>query len=194
MEKTGLDLFEVPLKDFNGYLYTVIKKAFYRWYYKERKGEKYLYFSTDQLESNLDSPEEAVFAQDLYEILLKKIQKSESKNNNTNEGRLAEVFKLRAFGYTQTDIADELNIDKQLSHYYNKKINLVLTNPFNGSRLKITKQISLNTWEKKIDQDDYEMDDENEFYRVYRHKESKDGLLVKLPSTKTNPYISNENS
>jgi hypothetical protein len=62
-------------------------------------------------------------------------------------------------------------------------------NPINGSRLKISRQLSLSSWEKKEDKDDYEYEDGNEFYSLYQHKESKEGLLVKLPTAKTNPYI-----
>lgn len=188
MEKTGLDLFEVQVKDFDSYLYTVIKKAFYRWYYKERRGEKYLYFSTDTLQSAMDSPEEITFAHDLYAILLDRVKGMESNNNNTKTGRLDEIFRLRSFGYTQQEVAEELGLSKQVINYYNNKIKM-LNNPINGSKLKITKQISLSTWQRKTDREDYELDDHNEFYQVYQHKESKEGLLVRLPAAKTNPYI-----
>src|SRR6478609_6745292 len=40
-EKTGNDLFTINLKNESGYMYTVIKKAFYRWLYAEGKNYTY---------------------------------------------------------------------------------------------------------------------------------------------------------
>lgn len=63
------------------------------------------------------------------------------------------------------------------------------TNPFNGSKLEVKKSISQSEWEKRKDKDDFELYDYNEYYNLYEHKESKEGLLVKLPEEKTNRYI-----
>jgi len=182
-DKTKLDLFEVPLRDFNQYAYTVVKKSFYRWWYHERIGSRYAYFSPDELQSGLASPEEALFARDLYDVLLKKLKEQNIPvNSNSNTERLEHVFRLKSIGYTVRDIADELNISKQAVTHYNKKMSLI--NPFNGNKLKISRIVTKKTWDDKDDQDDYERDDYNEYYELYKHKESGQGLLVRLGSDK----------
>ena len=59
-----------------------------------------------------------------------------------------------------------------------------LLNPFNGSTIKVSRIILSDTWEGKKDKDDYELEDENEYYKLYKHKESNSGLLVKQTYSK----------
>lgn len=73
MQKTGDDLFDLDLKDESSYLYTVIKRAFFRWYRRERRGESYKYLPTEVLESSHDDPEDTLIGKDLYEIFYKKL-------------------------------------------------------------------------------------------------------------------------
>src|SRR5690606_7334742 len=54
LRKTNDDLFAIPLKDEASYLYTVVKRAFFRWYYKERKGPKYVYSPAELLSTPVD--------------------------------------------------------------------------------------------------------------------------------------------
>jgi len=70
-----------------------------------------------------------------------------------------------------------------------RKQNQHWQNPFNGSRTHVTWVISEKHYEEKIDHNDYDLEDYNEYYKLYVHKESKEGLLVKLPTLKHNPYI-----
>lgn len=105
-----------------------------------------------------------------------------------NTKRAIEILELKLAGYGENEISRLLGITNPAVCRYTKNLEM-LTNPINGSRLKITKQISLGTWEKRTDQEDYVLEDYNEFYRLYQHKESKEGLLVKLPAGKHNQYI-----
>ncbi len=68
------------------------------------------------------------------------------------------------------------------------KIEYMTTNPFAGNKLKVTKVITQNQWDKRADHDDFEEDDYNEFYRLMKHK-SGEGWLIRLPEQATNPYI-----
>jgi len=98
-----------------------------------------------------------------------------------------QILELKLAGYIETEIAKILGIDKSRVARFTKKLQM-LNNPFNGSKVKITKHMSLSNWEKHGDED-YELEDYNEFYYLYKHKESGEGLLVKVPARRTNPYI-----
>lgn len=197
---TGCDLFEIPINNFKGYCFKLVRTAFYKWYYRERKGPNYRYFDAEELASNMVAPDEAITGRDLYGLLEKRLLEAEvdylipGKSAKRNEfrkrlrkERLVDIFRLRAAGYNGTDIADELKISNGLVTKYTKKMTLI--NPFNGSKLKISRTITKDIWDKKTDKEDYEVEDFNEYMELYRHKESKQGLLVRLPAQKTNPYI-----
>jgi hypothetical protein len=181
-EKTGYDLFEIELDNESSYLYTVIKKAFYRWNYHERRGEKYQYFPTDVLRGAFDAADEMVGATILQEAFEKKIalQAKHIVNNRVYETPLVEVFRLKALGHTQTEIAKDMGLSKQLINQYVKKIEemIDINNPFNGSKVKIRKKISEPSWDNRKDKEDFELYDENEYLRLFIHKESKEGWLV----------------
>lgn len=189
LERTGCDLFEVPVNHFESYCARVIRNSFYKWYRNEHTGGKYIYFTTDELQSGLASPEDILFGQDLYQILLNRIRDCEyEKPNHSNPERLETIFRLSAQGYEQSAIAKKLEVSKTVVAYYNKKIKMI-NNPLNGNKVQIKKSIGLYQWEKRTDHEDYVLEDYNEFYRLYQHKESKEGLLVKLPAEKRNAYI-----
>lgn len=80
--------------------------------------------------------------------------------------------------------------NRKLSHI--KSIEKMLTNPFNGSKTIIKKSITEAQWEKRTDHEDFELEDYNEFYKIYLHKESKESWLIKLKEQKFNPYLQNE--
>jgi DNA-directed RNA polymerase specialized sigma24 family protein len=96
-------------------------------------------------------------------------------------------------GYKGDEIAEELCISKSAVAHIRKQIKDLLqkmiSNPIRTSTLKIVTKISEGTWEKRTDHDDFELDDYNEFYQIYKHKESGEGWLVKLKEEKINPYI-----
>lgn len=70
-----------------------------------------------------------------------------------------------------------------------KTVKMLWINPFAGSKLAVTKVVTLKAWEDRVDRDDFEPDDENEYYALKKHKESGEGLLVRFPPKKVNPYL-----
>lgn len=111
-DKEGVDLFDIELKDENSFLYTIIKRAFFWWNYKERKGTKYQYLPVDILTSKFADPLERLIASDLLDIM----------KGIVAEDHLKMVLQLKGEGYKQTDIAERLGWSKQLINQYNKKI------------------------------------------------------------------------
>jgi hypothetical protein len=111
------------------------------------------------------------------------------------------VYELLKFGCTPTEIGQELNIfgvKKYIDNIKEAIHSMGYSNPFNGSHTKVTKAISQNTWQtskkgsvNRYDKSEYELEDYNEFYELYVHRESGEGLLVKLPDQDINPYIKN---
>lgn len=194
MKSTGNDLFGITLDGYNYYLSRIIRRSFLRWLRREHifspTGGRYVYFGVDELESGIASPEEALFGQDLYELLLTKLKENQATTGRPPSLSIEEIFTLKASGYTQSDIALSLGVNKDVISKYNKKMSF--TNPFNGSKLKISRIILKDTWNEKDDQEDYEQEDYNEYYELYRHKESGQGLLVRLNSSvkpKRNSYV-----
>lgn len=183
MKTTGNDLFAVEIDGYSYYLSTIIRRSFLRFLRKERlfdsKGERYIYFGNEELQSNLAAPDEAIFARDLYSILLKRIKDySHKAHASPNQSRFEEIFHLKSEGYDQVSIAEKLEVNKSTVNHYTKKMSLV--NPFNGNKLKITRTINKDTWDKKSDKEDYERDDYNEYFELWKHKESGQGILVRL--------------
>lgn len=167
------------------YVFNAVRFATYKHYSAHRaydgEGNKNYQFLRDY---EFVSPEEE---EDYVAHMLQGIKPTGNKKLHDK------VLRLLIEGKTIFEISWMLNrTTNQISsicRYALKKLKMIHNNPINGNKLKITKQISLSTWEKKIDQDDYDYEDGNEFYELYKHKESKDGLLVKLPTAKQNPYI-----
>ncbi len=196
LSREGEDLFELDLKNESSYLYTIIKRAFHRWYYKERKGERYKYFPPDDLSSKFDDPEETLIGKDLYEIFYKKLflatKETDNRHYRTERGRRLpmDIFRLKAEGYTQKEIADQLNTSKQLVNQYVKKIEemAVYNNPFSGSKTICKKKISETAWDKRKDKEDFEYEDENEMVKLYVHKESNEGWLITIKDPKGSEF------
>jgi hypothetical protein len=196
MDKEGEDLFELTLKNESSYIYTVVKKAFYRWYYKERSSAKYQYFSNDGLVSKFDSPEEQLIGKDLYQLFYQKLflatKPTDKRHYRTDKSRQLpmEIFRLKAEGYTQKEIADQLEVSKQLVGQYVKKIEEMAnyTNPFNGSRTVIKNRVSQSAWNGRKDHSDFELEDENEYLKLYVHKESHEGWLVVVSNPKGSEF------
>lgn len=62
-------------------------------------------------------------------------------------------------------------------------------NPFNGSKLEVKKTVTESQWDRRADKDDFEEEDVNEYYHLMKHKESKEGFLIRLKISERNPYI-----
>ncbi len=196
LDKEKEDLFEKELKKESSYLYTIIKRAFFRWNYHERKGSKYQYSGPEELGSKFDNPDDTLIGKDLYEVFYKKLfevtKETDKRHYRTERSRKLplEIFRLRADGYTQKEISDDLNISKQLVNQYVKKIEemAVYNNPFNGSRIICKKRVSETVWDKRKDHDEFEFEDENEMVKLFVHKESKEGWLVVVKNPKGSEY------
>ncbi len=127
--KTGNDLFSIELRNENQYLYTVIKYAFYRWVYHERK--KSVIRHTEWLEEGFnssDSPLEEVYKNDLHAILYDKLLITLSNLNHpkVNKKLPVQIFELKSQDYDDVSIAEQLNTSKQLVGQYVHKINHIL--------------------------------------------------------------------
>lgn len=85
-DKEKEDLFEIDLKDENSFLYTVIKRSFFHWNYKERKGDTYRYFGTDELQSKFDNQEDELIGKDLYTLFYQKLVIAFNQGENINLG------------------------------------------------------------------------------------------------------------
>lgn len=188
------DLFNVDYPSYPSYLYQAIKWAHNRWiqYEKVKSGRFQHGLKPDNIPI-FNSPLGTLVAQDLYEQLYQKLYlaTAPTKRKATRKRELAlKILKLLAQGNTQKDVAEQLNTNKQQVHYYTEKIReLMSINPFRGSTIEVNKVITENAWEKRTDQQEWEEDDSNEFYRVVVHSETKEGLLIRLRTPERNPYI-----
>jgi hypothetical protein len=187
-DRTGNDLFD----EHRGRVSQTVKNVFLnevgarRFMYRGQYYKKQ-YFGSDHLRAEGDpeetylNKEEAIFKDSLIDRIA----------DNLTPLR-ATIFALLREGYNQRQISKKLGVNPQNIQYHVTQIiqhNSMWINPFSGSKVKVTKTITLGQWEKRSDKDDYMEEDVNEYYRLMQHKESKDGLLVRLPSEKTNPYI-----
>jgi hypothetical protein len=62
-------------------------------------------------------------------------------------------------------------------------------NPFAGSKVKVSRKITLKEWNEEFKPAHYEQDDENEWYQLMVHKNTGEGLLIRLPGDSENKYI-----
>jgi len=200
--KTGEDILQ--LKTSNRWLYKCIRNEYFNQYnkynrYEEIDLENYIHYNNVTL--SLEAEErDAQFKKDIYDL----VQKEKDKAHKNMFGQfelyiLIKIYRLLSLGYKVKEIAEEIGISQALTSYYKKKIinhlkiNMANAwrNPFNGSKLQVTRRVSLKTWEGRMkeEQKEFEEEDFNEYYRLLRHIESGEGLLVRLPEEKTNPYL-----
>ena len=177
-KKTKTNLFDQPLP----LITTVVKHQWYdNWKWKEKS-----YEPLTNNETSGSTPLEELIASELieacYELMTDGIRKKR------NPKKTIEILELRLHGYCNAEIAKILNITKTAVAHYTKNLEMI-ANPFNAHKLIIKKSITEAQWLKRIDQEDFQEEDYNEFYKLYSHKESGEGLLVKLPVEKENPYI-----
>ncbi len=64
----------------------------------------------------------------------------------------------------------------------------MIKNPFNGSKTAVKKQLSEKSWKSRKDKSDFEMEDENEYCKLFIHKESGEGWIVKIRVPKGSEY------
>lgn len=90
--------------------------------------------------------------------------------------------------------------NEPLSSYFNKKSGHIkavhymsLNNPFAGSKIPVKRVISETQWDARQDHDDFELEDYNEHYKLWFHKEAQEGLLVRLKQPKEAFYITKLN-
>lgn len=139
LDKRGESIFDIELRNETRYLYTVIKRAFYRWYYHERRGPKYIYSNLERLQTE---PDKAYFSlqcstqgqsTDIHNIMMKchpiqhdilvasdNYQHIRSKYKHIP--RLLPILDLKAQGYSDSDVGRLLGVSKQVVKYYTDKI------------------------------------------------------------------------
>lgn len=201
MDKTGLNLLEQQYS--NRWLYKSVRNEYFNQYkrlsrYTEMDLETHLHINN--VVNDIEGEErDKQFKATIFNLLQSKHLNSQSKRNKTYDIEkqyrvFISIYELMKLEYSTKDISKSLEISEQLVSYYKKQIQSCLKmadlrNPFNGSKLKVTRRVSLKTWQEKIDHSDYDLEDENEYYAIYKHKESEEGLLIRLPDQKVNPYI-----
>lgn len=133
--KTGEDLFKKPLNNSSSYLFTVVKKAFYRWYYRERVGPNYIYSEAEDLVGTAN-PHEVLIAKETYEnfynIVYENTKPNENRHFRSTHGRELpmKILELTSQGYDQISIGDQLGVSKQVVNLHIKQIKQTLTNAY----------------------------------------------------------------
>lgn len=150
---------------------------------------------------NPNTPEDEYIAAELlgeYMELIRSVPKDRAVFTG-NENTTKEILTKRLNGYTNKEIAEELGISQSGVTYYLNKIKLnkfetrnkkkmVYTNPFRGSKTVVTKKMGEVAWGNRDDHDTFQFEDSNEEYILYFHKESKEGLLVKISDPKSSEF------
>jgi predicted transcriptional regulator len=117
-----------------------------------------------------------------------------SDKNIERGHNILEVYKLMTLNYRNIEIAQELGISEQVVGNYKKQIiGNMAKNPFNGDKTKVRGVITQKVWRTRKNKDrrkQYELVDLNEYYELYKHKETGVGLLVRLEiKDGPNPYL-----
>lgn len=202
--KTGEDM--LKLKTSNRWLYKCIRNEYFNQYNKYKKYDEIdleFHLHNNNVILDIEAEEKNIeIKREIYNIVKQKEANAKKKKNKSYdiEKQYAVFLKIYHFitlEYKNKDIAIELGMSEQLVGYYKNQIINHLEihmanawrNPFAGSKLQVTRRVSKKTWEEKVDHSEYEYDDANEYYELFRHIESGEGLLVRLPEQKTNPYI-----
>jgi hypothetical protein len=137
---------------------------------------------------------------------------SGSVRSSVDPGELRRVAELLMAGFSGVEVAKILNMSAQtVSNHKAKVRDIVKTmnkeetnnskgymarNPFNGDRTVVRGVITKKVWrtrKNKPRRENYELVDYNEYYELYRQKETGVGLLVRLDTDdKINPYLLNQ--
>lgn len=73
-------------------------------------------------------------------------------------------------------------------HIKSIKYMAIYSNPFNGSKTVVKKKLSEVAWEKRDDKEEFELEDENEMVKLFVHKESGEGWMVKTKDPKGSEF------
>jgi DNA-binding CsgD family transcriptional regulator len=157
--RTGNDLFE----EHRGRVSQTVKFVFLNQHGAKRfmyRGQYYrkTYTESSWLYSDEDSPENVYLRQeeqDYQDSIIDRIAA------NLTPIR-AEIFALLREGYNQRQISKKLGVNPQNIQYHVTQIiqhNSMWINPFSGSKVKVTKTVTLGQWEKRSDKDDYMEED-----------------------------------
>lgn len=121
-------------------------------------------------------------------IIVKFVNNEEREYKGITElGKELSVSRSAIYKFINNGGNTDRYTNRKLSHI--KSIEpMSFKNPFNGNKLVVKKTLSETEW-KREDQTEFELDDYNEYYLMYRHILSNEGWLVKLKEEKCNPYI-----
>lgn len=180
--KTGRDLFDEP----NATIVSVVKNLHLKSFQTHSfmwRGEIYgkKYERLDDTESNfalenIVTPESILLSKEQFEILNANLSEFDKRTLQLiTDGYLLKEIEGIQERSNPTITASVKRIKKQVAKLY-----MSYTNPFNGSRTVIKKQISEKIWNERKDHSEFEMEDESEYCQLYVHKESKEGWLVKI--------------
>lgn len=149
---------------------------------------------------NSNTPEDEYIATELlgeYMQLISSTHKDRAVFTG-NENTTKDILTKRLNGYTNSEIAEELEISRasityylnrtKLSEFENRHSNKMINNPFNGSKTKIKKRLTEHQWNEREDREEYEVEVEHEWAILYTHKENGEGFLVR----KKNPVQSED--
>lgn len=178
LERTGTDLFTIDLENEDAHLYTCVKNAFLRWSYHEKSLLKQ---PIDGLATSI-TPYDIVEAADQSEWFYKNLLGLIAPQYRNKDLPLR-IFRLKAGGYNNTEIAEAIGVSKQLvGMYVNKIQRLTWKNPFPGSNTQIFYTMGIEKWESK-EREGFILEDSNEDYKLFvkkkmsKHKE--DGEYLK---------------
>ena len=185
-QNRGRDLFSEPLP----LIFRAIKYTFWD-YLKHKYGTGDVRYVLEPYQEQITeiTPFEELVAVELEEKIEDGLQTITPRDKPQI---LKQIVHLKCRGFLNTEIAEHLGVSKHLIGYYLKQLMSFINNPFNGSKTKITKKLSEKAWEKRKDHDEFELEVDSEYSKLFVHSESKEGWLV----TVTNPkgaefYIKN---
>lgn len=185
---------------FDEHIGTIIKTVKYTffahlknnvWFYNKVNQGQRKFVEFDENIFYATTPEDEYIATELlgeYMELINSVPKDRAVFTG-NEETTKEILTKRLNGYTNKEIAEEMGISKALITYYLNRTKLsefetrnkkMINNPFNGSKTKVKKRLTEKQWEERTDKDEFELESENEWDRLYVHKESKEGWIIKI--------------
>jgi hypothetical protein len=150
----------------------------------------------DAVDEMLAKELDAMFQDQLLRAVVKRGKRETLlvSDKDNRKDVILDVYKLMALNFKNVEIAQELGVSEQLVGYYKTQIRgNMAKNPFNGDKTVVRGVITKKVWRTRKNKDRrerYELIDYNEYYELYRHKETGVGLLVKIEHKETiNPYL-----
>ena len=129
------------------------------------------------LKSSYAPPDSEVITKEFYQELFKRVDNYASGGiSSVDVGVLRRVVELYDEGYKNREIAEELGMSEQRTHYYKKKLkgiirDMDMKSPFNGDNTRVKMKITRKTYEmypEKYGEYVYDPEtcDNNEFYEL----------------------------